>query len=150
MNIKLKGTEVGDLSIGEGAVRSVVDLAIQDMGDGTTKINQRLLLGSAMRIKEGKDNNLIVDLELNMPYDAFLPDAMREVQMSVKKALVAHLGIENAVVNVSVTKLSTAEDAATTVATAEAAMSKVAAAGAAVTKATVTKIAAMGSVLKSS
>lgn len=147
MNIKLKGSEVGDLAIEESAVRSVVDLAIKDVGEGAGKVNQRFLLGSAIRVKQGKDKNLIVDLELNMPYNVFLPDAMRDVQNSVKTALANNLGIENAVVNVDVTKIAAAEASVTKAvvaqaAAAEAAVTKAAAAGAAVTKAAVTKVAA--------
>lgn len=165
MKIKLTGNGVGELAIGEGAVRAVVERAVDDLGDGATKINQRLLLGSAMRVKEGKDKRLVVDLELHMPHNVFLPDAMRDVQVSVKKALAKHLGVENAVVNVSVTKLGAAEDAVTRlgaardavtkaatvqVTAAETAVTKVAAAGAAAAKAAATKVAAAGIAIKSS
>lgn len=144
MNIKLRGNEVGELAIEDSAVRSAVELAIQDVGDGAAKVNQHFLLGSAIRVKEGQDKKLVVDLELNMPYDVFLPDAMREVQNSVKTALSKNLGIENTVVNVTVTKIVTQDAALGTVAAAEAAVSKVAAAGTAATKAAVAKVAAAG------
>ncbi len=109
MNIKLQANADGELSIEEGAVRSVVELAIKDIGDGGTKVNRRFLLGSAIRVKEGQDKKLVVDLELTVPYGIYLPDAMRDVQTSVQEALVKNVGIENAVVNIAVTKVEVAE-----------------------------------------
>jgi len=90
-------------------VRSVVELAIRGSGDGAARIKRRFLLGSAIRVKEGQDKKLVVDLELTVPYGVFLPDAMREVQSAVKEALATNIGIENAVVNIAVTKVEVSE-----------------------------------------
>ena len=109
MNIKLQANAAGELSIEENAVRSVVELAIKDTGNGAPKVNRRFLLGSAIRIKEGQDKKLLVDLELTVPYGVYLPDAMRDVQNAVKEALAKNIGIENAVVNIAVTKVEVAE-----------------------------------------
>jgi len=110
MNIKLKGNEVGEMAVEESAVRSAVERAIRDVGNSDTSVNRKFLLGSAIRIKESKEKTLVVDVELNMPNDVFLPDAVREVQDSVKASLANHLGIEDAVVNVDVTKIAEARD----------------------------------------
>jgi uncharacterized alkaline shock family protein YloU len=105
MNIKLQTTTGGELSIEESAVRSVVELAIKETGEGAARVNRRFLLGSAIRVKEGQDKKLVVDLELTVPYGIFLPDAMRDVQTAVKDALAKNIGIENAIVNIAVTKV---------------------------------------------
>jgi uncharacterized alkaline shock family protein YloU len=73
-------------------------------------VNRRFLLGSAIRVKEGQDRKLVVDLELTVPYGVYLPDAMRDVQNAVKEALAKNIGIENAVVNIAVTKVEVASD----------------------------------------
>lgn len=144
MNIKLKGNEVGEVAIGESAVRSVVALAIEGVGDDASRVNRRFLMGSAIRVKESQDKKLVVDVEINMPGDAFLPDAMREVQAAVKAALSRSLGIGNAVVNVTVTKIAAAKASATGLAAADAAVARAAAAGVAVTKAAAGRIAEAG------
>lgn len=141
MNINLKDNGAGAMAIEESAVRSVVELAIQDIGDDATKVNRRFLLGSAIRVKESKDKKVIVDLELNMPYYVFLPDAVREVQGSVKAALSDNLGITNAVVNVTVTKIAPPNAPLTGLAAADSAVSKAMAAGVGVTRAAAAKIA---------
>jgi len=112
VNIKLQTNSAGELSIEESAVRAVVELAIKGGGEGAARVNRRFLLGSAIRVKEGPDKKLVVDLELTVPYGVYLPDAMREVQGAVREALQKSVGIENAVVNIAVTKGETAEAAA--------------------------------------
>ena len=109
MNIKLQTSSGGELLIEENAVRSVVELAIRGTGDVAAKVNRRFLLGSAIRVKEGQDKKLQVDLELTVPYGVYLPDAMRDVQAAVKDALAKNIGIENAVVNIAVTKVEVVE-----------------------------------------
>jgi len=109
MNIRLQSNDVGELAIEETAVRSVVELAIKDIGDGATKVNKRFLLGSAIRVKEGQDKKLIVELELTVPYGVYLPDALHEIQDGVKDALLKNLGVQNTVVNVVVTKVALPE-----------------------------------------
>ena len=111
VNIKLQANAAGELSIEESAVRSVVELAIRDTGDVAARVNRRFLLGSAIRVKEGQDKKLVVDLELTVPYGVYLPDAMRDVQTAVKEALAKNIGIENAVVNIAVTKVEVAAEA---------------------------------------
>ena len=108
MNIKLQSDAGGELSIEESAVRSVVELAIKDIGAGSARINRRFLLGSAIRVKE-HDKKLVLDLELTLTYGVHMPEAMREVQAVVKEALVKNVGIENAVVNIAVTKVEVVE-----------------------------------------
>ncbi len=98
------------MAIEESAVRSAVERAIGEVGDSDTTVNRKFLLGSAIRIKEGQDKTLVVDVELNMPHNVFLPDAVREVQDAVKTSLASNLGIESAVVNVDVTKIADARE----------------------------------------
>lgn len=111
MNIRLQSNDGGELAIEETAIRSIVELAIKEIGDGATKVNKRFLLGNAIRVKEGQDKKLVVDLELTVPYGVHLPDAMRELQDGVRGALTKNLGVQNSVVNVVVTKVAVTDGA---------------------------------------
>jgi len=106
LNIRLNPNESGEIAIEEAAIRSIVEAAIKDTGDGSSKVKRSLLFGNAIQIKEGPDNKLIVQLQVTAPYGVHIPDAMREIQDGVKTALSNALGLQNVAVHVVVAAVS--------------------------------------------
>jgi len=52
LNIRLNPNESGEIAIEEAAIRSIVEAAIKDTGDGSSKVKRSLLFGNAIQIKD--------------------------------------------------------------------------------------------------
>ena len=102
MNIRLHANDIGELAVEESAIRSIVELAIKDVGDGSGRVNRHLLFGNPIHVKEGPEKKLLIELELMAPYGVFIPDAVHEIQDGIKKALASTLAVENVAINVVV------------------------------------------------
>lgn len=92
--------DIGEQAVEESAIRSIVERAIKDVGDGSSRVSQHLLFGSPIHVKEGPGKKLLIEVELTVPCGVFIPDAMQEVQDGIRTALASTLGVQNVAVNV--------------------------------------------------